>query len=120
MHHLLVAHELLGEVLIYTHNQHQLLSLFQKAREILKEQKLSQDDVTDQQDESAEEHSGGGEIAGKNQEIVATGAQEGESRGGESIENTALMPSLRFSLLSRNQRRSAALVRWIEHMRSQI
>lgn len=32
IHHLLVSHELLGEVLLYAHNQHQLLQLFEEAR----------------------------------------------------------------------------------------
>ena len=35
IHHLIKAREILAEVLLYTHNQHQLLRLFSTGREIL-------------------------------------------------------------------------------------
>jgi queuine tRNA-ribosyltransferase len=34
IHHLLKAKELLGDVLLYTHNQHQVLSLFDHVRRV--------------------------------------------------------------------------------------
>ena len=36
IHHLLVAHELLGEVLLYAHNQHHMLRIFEVSRSLIR------------------------------------------------------------------------------------
>lgn len=74
IHHLLVAHELLGEVLLYRHNQHQVLLLFSRAREVLQSAHthIAQPDTVDVEIEEADGNSnseggsGGGDDYGGN------------------------------------------------------